>query len=301
MVKKAGRQDFETFSLKENYAFRKSIAVLDDEEFERLKLKLGKKMNEPEIDFFNSWSKEMPFLEPGLLGIGGLVLPLSPLLYAGYKLVKYWLSETNYPGFPVPISSAAKLLKLPPGHPQVNYLYVGHPLDPPKYYPLAQFHRHLFENKLWEAIKLLMALGAIEISGEWVSGWDQDFVAKLDFAIPTEIGQVKAGGKASSNSKATSNILFTFKLNNKSAPSIPSDLVWYQYEDIWKEVAEGRMKYGLTEFSFHFIYNDDYGADAKLCADAAGMKLGIGGEFEKHKSTSWKLVGKFNEVDPASL
>src|SRR5262249_36015264 len=59
-----------------------------------------------------------------------------------------------------------KALKFPPGQPRELVVYIGHPAMENVYYPAAQFHRMTFEHKFSEAIKLLMALGATEISSQ---------------------------------------------------------------------------------------------------------------------------------------
>ncbi len=75
---------------------------------------------------------------------------------------------------PVPRSEST-VLQFPLGHPQDGVLYVGHPAIREIYYPTAQFHQLTFEHKLSEAIELLMALGAIEVSVEHQVGWGREF------------------------------------------------------------------------------------------------------------------------------
>jgi len=53
-----------------------------------------------------------------------------------------------------------RLLKFPPGHPLYDIVYVGHPLEPSVYVPMAGFHHFLFEEKFNELLTLLWSLGA---------------------------------------------------------------------------------------------------------------------------------------------
>lgn len=51
-------------------------------------------------------------------------------------------------------------LQFPVGHPRKNVVYIGHPVEPPVYFPVADFHRFLFEHKVAEAQRLTRCLGA---------------------------------------------------------------------------------------------------------------------------------------------
>ena len=66
--------------------------------------------------------------------------------------------------------SEASTIIFPPGHPRDGVLYIAHSAKPDVYYTTAEFHRVTFEHKFSEAIRLLMYLGATEISVEHVRG-----------------------------------------------------------------------------------------------------------------------------------
>jgi len=61
---------------------------------------------------------------------------------------------------------------MPP--PLDGIVYIGHPADPAIYYPAGEFHRRLFEHKFCEAVDLLMALGATQITVERKDGMSQE-------------------------------------------------------------------------------------------------------------------------------
>lgn len=183
----------------------------------------------------------------------------------------------------------AKNFTFQPGHPKQRTLYVAHPALPSCYYTTAAFHRMAFEHKFAEAIKLLMSLGANKIYVEHVRGWSRDFAGKISAAIPN--ATIEAGVDGATNNQ--SSMLFEATLDNKRAPSLPKSSVWYSHEPTWHSVAEGRLDYGLKEFSLTVNYEDDFGVNAGLKVKAENAGLELGGSFENHTATTWKIYGHF--------
>jgi hypothetical protein len=58
-------------------------------------------------------------------------------------------------------------------------------------------------------------------------------------------------------------------------------------------VAEGRLQYGLQEFNLTLRYEDDYGVNVGLQTTLVRHGLELGGKFEGHESTVWRMVGSF--------
>ena len=77
------------------------------------------------------------------------------------------------------------------------------------------------------------------------------------------------------------------------SPRLPENLVWYAHELTWQTVANGRIKFGLNDFSLSVTYEDDFGINAGLRSTVMKAGLDLGGKFEDHQSTVWRLVGKF--------
>ena len=187
----------------------------------------------------------------------------------------------------------AAQLRMPPGHPRDRVVYVGHPALAPVYYPAAGFHRFTFEHKFSEAVRLLMALGATELEVEHVRGWSEDFAANLSAPLPAAVpidAEVTAGRRHAAGSSA----LFRAKLAGLTEPRLPDDLVWFPHEPTWQQVADGRLNYGLQEFQLAVRYDDDYGIDAGFKLSAQKLGLDLGGNFQEHESTTWKINGTFN-------
>jgi hypothetical protein len=186
-----------------------------------------------------------------------------------------------------PISrSQAALLEFPLDHPHNRVLYVRHPVKPRSYLPAAWFRRRVFEHKFFEAVRLLMAMGAKELDVRLVYGWGKEFAAGLD--VPSGV-RPEAKGK----SKEETRLLFTGKLAGAEIPYLPPDLLWYHSEPSWMAIAEGRVRFGLKQFSMYICYEDDFGVNASLKAAAGKVGLGLGGNFVDHQSTVWRIDATF--------
>ena len=224
-------------------------------------------------------------------------LRINPINYAfveGIKFVAKAISDLKTEGVNVlPISrTEAKDLIFPPGHTRNKVLYVGHPHPAASsvYYTVAEFHRKTFEHKFAEAIRLLMSLGAKEIEVEHVSGWSKDFAAKISAGIGKSPNlEAEAGVSGQSKSK----LLFKANLKENQSMCLPENLIWYYHEPSWQQIGEGRLKYGLTDFSLLVHYEDDFGVNTELKVSAQKAGFDLGGNFEKHSSTVWSLMGKF--------
>ena len=117
------------------------------------------------------------------------------------------------------------------------------------------------------------------------------FSVRLSSPIPSANGEAKFN--ASKSKANSSTLLFEATLNNKQSPSIPTDLVWYIHEPTWQTVAKGRMQFGLSKFSLTVNYEDDFGVNAGLKLRVQKAGLDVGGAFEDHLATTWKIHGKF--------
>ncbi|MBF56201.1 hypothetical protein KF947_15105 [Halomonas sp. FeN2] len=185
----------------------------------------------------------------------------------------------------------AGALQFPPGHPREQTLYVAHPALPSVYYTTAAFHRMAFEHKFSEAILLLMSLGASKITVEHVRGWSREFSSKISAPLP----EADIAASASGSVKSGRSLLFEATLNNKHKPSIPNDLVWFSHEPTWQAVSKGRMQFGLSKFSLIVNYEDDFGVNAGLKVRVQKAGLDLGGTFEDHTATTWKIYGDFSD------
>lgn len=187
----------------------------------------------------------------------------------------------------------ANELTFPPGHPRDGVLYVGHPAVADVDYTMASFHRVAFEHKFAEATDLLMNLGASELKVEHVRGWSREFSSKLSIPLAETSA---ASGSAGASAKQSATLLYEATLQGHDQPTLPEYLVWYPHEPTWQSIAKGRLDFGLKQFSLTVNYDDDFGVNAGLRLGAQKVGLELGGAFEDHEATSWRIVGKFGAV-----
>jgi hypothetical protein len=193
----------------------------------------------------------------------------------------------------LPISSAdAAELHFPVGHPRKNVVYIGHPVDPPTYIPVADFHRFLFEHKAAEALRLIRSLGAVTVEVVRVEGWDQAIGVNLGVGL-AGVDQINIGASASKERGSGLSVLTTMRLKPTQAPSVPADLVWLPHEPLWQEVVQARLESGLDSFILDIRSTDDYGVNANLRALVSKAGLEAGGSFVEHRATIWRLQGTF--------
>ncbi len=192
----------------------------------------------------------------------------------------------------VPADIAELTFKFPPGHPLYNTVYVGHPLKPSVYTPLASFHHFLFEEKFNELLKLLWSLSATKVTINYVRGYRNAFDGSAGLSIPAEI-PAKVGAsferKVSNHSEATLEAFF----NPVGSPRIPEIMAWYTYEPTWQKIAEARLTAGLKAIDVELRYDDDFGVNSEVATTLLETGFKIGGDFQKHEQTSWKFHSSF--------
>ena len=191
--------------------------------------------------------------------------------------------------------SEANQLTFPPGHPRDTVVYIGHPAMPNVYYTIAEFHRVTFEHKFSEAIRLLMYLGANQLRVEHVRGWSREFSSRL--SVPLAQATVAVTGHIETASESQVQLLYEAELPGTQEPKLPDCLVWYPHEPTWQVIAEGRLHFEMQQFSVNVVYEDDYGVNAGLRASAIKAGFDLGGNFEDHEATMWRISGRFYARD----
>lgn len=284
------------------YSERQLIVVSEDIVAKEIRKKSQAKEANKDEDYYFLKDNEIPFglaegvgraIGSGFGPTGALAILAVPAVYLLAKeAIKLWdKSQSSGMRTNVIGRTEASSLVFPPGHPRDGVLYIGHPAIKNVYFTMSDFHRVVFEHKFCEAVELLMSLGAAEIYVEHVKGWEKEFSAKLSVPLSN------SGGEFSGSEKNQSKILYKAKLSGKHNPYIPENLAWYQHEPTWQAIANGRLKYGLHDFSISVSYDDDFGINAGLKGVALKSGFDLGGKFEDHESTIWRIEGKFNPRD----
>lgn len=181
-------------------------------------------------------------------------------------------------------------LQLPIGHPRTATLYAAHPAAPTRYVPVSDFHRLVFEHKVAELLAILASLGAVSIKVECLEGWGQEMAARLGLGLSLAQSASVQVGKAVHGSQS---LLYEATFSGDGAAQLPADLNWFRHESLWQQVAESRLRHGLTTFSLNVDYREDFGITVGLKAAAERAGLDIGGTFVRHQVTAWRLSGSF--------
>ncbi|MEP1767203.1 MAG: hypothetical protein ABJJ53_11270 [Sulfitobacter sp.] len=273
------------------YSDRQLILVSDDQLVQATEKQARLALHEKQQGF--DWKK---IVEAALIDI--IPLPFSRTLEAtARETIRSWGRAREEGASVLPVGkTAAQQIDFPPGHPRDGVLYVGHPAKPSLYFTMADFHRVVFEHKFCEAIELLMSLGATSIRVEHISGWSKEFSARI--SVPLADADDASTGEAGAKRGVSQSLLYEANLAGVE-PSLPDDLVWYHHEPTWQSIAKGRLKYGLNDFSLSVSYQDDFGINAGLKIALAKTGLDVGGKFEDHQSTVWRLEGKFRGATSA--
>ena len=267
------------------YSERQMIVVTDDDLAETL----HKAENEP-----SERKAEASFSDIAL----AMLLPTSYVVEKlAVEAIKAWKRAQEYDIQIVHVGrSQAAELKFALGHPRDGVVYVGHPALPDVYYTIADFHRVTFEHKFSEAVSLLMHLGATHIRVVRVRGWSEEFSSRLSVAL----GQASihtTDGEVEQARHSRSQILYEATFLGTATPELPSSLVWYHHEPTWQSIAKGRMEFGLQEFALNVTYEDDYGVNAGLKASVHKAGFDLGGRFEDHEATTWRIGGQFRTLE----
>jgi hypothetical protein len=274
------------------YSDRQLIVVLDDGLIEAARQAEQRVSSQAPAESEAKQTAGDSWARIGELTMAAFLPGMTVIADIAREAIKAW-SRARASGLRVlAISKAeASAIAFPPGHPRDGVLYIGHPAMPRVYYTAAEFHRVTFEHKFAEAIELLMNLGATRIRVEHVTGWSKEFSSRL--AVPLPSSGVTVGGNGGTSSASGTSLLYMATLDGTSCPRIPDGLVWYHHEPTWQSIAKGRTQFGLNQFSLTVSYEDDYGVNAGLKLAVLQAGLAIGGKFEDHQSTVWRIEGEF--------
>ncbi len=191
--------------------------------------------------------------------------------------------------------SYKEYFKLPPTHPRDDTIYVANPVVRQEYTPLVDFHRSTFENKFNELLRLLTHLGAKTIEVYHMRGWGAEFAAHLGVHL-----SISNTAKVGAQRHTEQTLLYKAVLQGHT-PSMPEGLKWYDNEPTWRQVVDQRLHHGLQSFSLHHKYIDDFGINTELRDKLKKVGIDLGGKFEGHNETVWRVTGEFLSHDEKEI
>lgn len=206
--------------------------------------------------------------------------------------VKKLRSLSQDAGVRIVTRAGAVGLTFPPGHYLDDVLYIGHPGIPGRYYPAAQFHSTMAQDKFAEAIRLLMALGAEKVEVSNLEDRSRNFT--VDLASPVRLRKSQVAVQIGEG-KGLKEVLRDFdgQSHPTHAPYVPEDLHWFQDEPMWLTLAEGRLRHGLQRFDLTVQYTDDFGINSDLVGKVSKIGVKLGGKWEDSYRASWHFAAEF--------
>ena len=203
------------------------------------------------------------------------------------------------------------------GHPLNGVMYVQHPLQKNVYIDTESFHGNMLERKYAELIRLLVALGATEITCEVENNSSSDEKQRHKKSGRAGIDTLAGGGEVDFNSSVAS--LRTIALSKKLAtslsfksggkPHVPKDMIFFPFEDSWQHLAEMAMEGRIGECDVCLTYSKDYAVTgqklasvgARVRSKVPGYQFGVEGNFsadfdnelKQLQSTVWHYHAKF--------
>lgn len=192
----------------------------------------------------------------------------------------------------VGISDAKSNLTFPPGHPNIDHVYAGHPLKENYYIPLAIFHRQLFEEKVNALMELLASLCATHVRVSASKGYDR--AGGIHLGVDTAIyGSYEVGASVNKGHKQVALFEEVYRPDPNMRPSKPNHLMWYGGELSWQAMADRRINYNTKDFHITLRYEDSFGIDGNLKVGLEKFGVNLGGSFTDFEATNWEFEGEF--------
>lgn len=182
-------------------------------------------------------------------------------------------------------------ISFPVGHPLIDFCYVGHPILPNRYFPIASFHNILFEEKVNELVTLIASLCAKRLKVRCVQGYKSSGGISLGISDPQS--SLKVGAEAGYNKEAQREGIFEETYSPIGQPKIPDGLVWFKTEPTWQAFAERKLKLNTKTFFIQLTYKEDYGINTSLTLGLEKCGVKLGGNFTRFESTLWEFEGDF--------
>lgn len=141
--------------------------------------------------------------------------------------------------------------------PTIGELYIAHPYKLGVYLPVSRYEHLLFRDRIHELSKVMMALGAIEIRSIQNDGMKSFSKDSASSSLSGGVGVghwVSASGSSrfesehSINNDREEEIVINFKNDPMKLPYLPNDLIWFNHESEWQQVAEARLNGNMLEY-----------------------------------------------------
>ncbi|MDW5290966.1 hypothetical protein [Formosa sp. PL04] len=149
-------------------------------------------------------------------------------------------------------------IEFPAGHPQINQVYICHPIKQDFYLPIKKYSEALFLERINEFSYLLQGLGAthLDISGSKSSKSEDTKSSKK--AIESDLNKIEK--------------LQDFKTNK--TPLVHNNLVWYHTDLNWQKLSDQRLHSSIITHTEHILTSQsDNVSSIELAKINAELKL----------------------------
>jgi|GEM_PF-2837230 len=182
--------------------------------------------------------------------------------------------------------------------PELDKFYIVSPRNDRVYFPFEKFHSLAFEEKVNEALRILMHLKPRELLVVHEEGYDVGVDVSTEIHAKSKL--VKGGGELQSHRKTDKKVMIrgTFQkpglLERFRSVHLPDDLLWYPTEEKWRSIVDGVLQHGLKEVDLEIDYLEDFGVNTKLQADIMKQANWKGkSNYTQFQKTRWKVVATF--------
>ena len=200
------------------------------------------------------------------------------------------------------MTSIPKELNFPPAHPLPSRFYVVHPLKKKNnsYIPVEKFESLLYQERESELIKILVDLGATEISIQELSSRQVQGSINAEASVDYLGGLRGEVGGGNEKSKSTHKVI---KLNPKTYNPQNfnhSKYTWISYEPDWESMVHARLKGGCLSFSIELTSDTCFSSYAQLGLTEGLLQnlgdFGGGGGFSNSRKEKKRFEVKFVDV-----
>lgn len=199
----------------------------------------------------------------------------------------------------IPFSKIPPDIDFPPGHPLPRRFYRVHPLKDKsnRYIPVEVFDTLLYEERESELIKLLIDLGAVEITIKDLSSNKAKGKASANVSATGTGGfEAKAEGEKENSSSETRLIKLNRKRWDKSQFK-RENYNWLAYEPAWETIVHARLEGECILSSIELNSDTSYSISAGLGLTEGFIQqfadVGAGIEFSNLKKESKLFEVKF--------
>jgi hypothetical protein len=182
--------------------------------------------------------------------------------------------------------------------PELNNFYIISPRNNKVYFPFEKYHSLAFEEKVNEAIRIMMHLKPRELLVVHEEGYGHGINTSTEVEAKAKMfegkGEVQLEKKTGKEVKFKASFQESKQLDWEKSIQLPDDLIWYPTEEKWRSIVEGVLTHGLKQVDMEINYIEDFGVNAKLQADIMKQaNIKVKSDVTQFQKTSWNVIASF--------